>query len=192
MDDREARLQLKQGDITAEKADAVVNAANSRLAGGGGVDGAIHRAAGPALAAECAEIIKRIGRLPPGKAVITGAGAMAASFVIHTVGPVWRGGGAGEEACLRSAYRESLSLALGKGLKSVSFPSISTGAYGYPAELAAPAAVDEVLKFLRANPGIGPVRFVLYDEASFGVYEKALRSVRDTAGILPSGKGGPV
>ncbi|MBI4802890.1 MAG: O-acetyl-ADP-ribose deacetylase [Elusimicrobia bacterium] len=171
-----ARLRLEKGDITFEKTDAVVNAANCRLAGGGGVDGAIHRAAGPALAAECAAIIKRIGRLETGKAVITAAGGMKSRFVIHTPGPVWKGGGAGEETLLRSCYRESLALALSSGLKTLAFPSISTGVYGYPTELAAPAALDEVLRFLNKNAGIELVRFVLYDEDTFMTYEKALKA----------------
>jgi O-acetyl-ADP-ribose deacetylase (regulator of RNase III) len=135
-------LTLRQGDITTAEVDAVVNAANSRLAGGGGVDGAIHRAAGPELLQACQEIVGERGELPAGQAVITPGFNMAADWVIHTVGPVWRGGGHNEAATLRSAYRESLARAEEKSLQSVAFPAISCGAYGYPVDQAAHIALE--------------------------------------------------
>lgn len=138
----QAQLAILEGDITRSEADAVVNAANSGLLGGGGVDGAIHRAAGPELLAACREVIATIGSLPAGQAVITPGFCLAARFVIHTVGPIWRGGHAGEEALLRSAYAQSLLLAQANGLSSIAFPAISCGAYGYPLELAAPLTLD--------------------------------------------------
>lgn len=143
-----ARLLLAQGDLTRADADAIVNAANSSLLGGGGVDGAIHRAAGPELLAACRVIAQRQGPLPAGRAVITPGFNLPARFVIHTVGPIWRGGPQGgvhdEERLLRSAYGESLRLARDNGLARVAFPAISCGAYGYPLKLAAPIALDEL------------------------------------------------
>jgi O-acetyl-ADP-ribose deacetylase len=138
------RLVLIQGDLTRADADAIVNAANPTLLGGGGVDGAIHRAAGPELLAACRVIAGRIGSLPPGRAAITPGFRLPARFVIHTVGPVWAGGSRGEERLLRSAYSESLCLAQENGLARIAFPAISCGAYGYPLDLAAPAALDEL------------------------------------------------
>ena len=137
-------IVLKVGDITAEEVDAVVNAANSSLLGGGGVDGAIHRAGGPEILAECKSISARQGGCPTGQAVVTTAGKLPASRVIHTVGPRWRGGARGEEELLRSAYQNSLSLARQQGARIVAFPSISTGAYGYPVHLAARVAIETV------------------------------------------------
>ncbi len=141
------RLVLIQGDITRQATDAIVNAANSGLMGGGGVDGAIHRAGGPAIMEECRRIRDRIGRLPAGQAVITTGGRLKAKYVIHTVGPVWHGGTSGEAETLASAHRESLKLAAEKGLKSISFPAISTGAYGYPMESAARIALETAMDF---------------------------------------------
>ena len=141
------RLVLIQGDITRQATDAIVNAANSGLMGGGGVDGAIHRAGGPAIMEECRKIRGKIGRLPAGQAVITTGGRLKARHVIHTVGPVWHGGTSGEAETLASAHRESLKLAAEKGLKSVSFPAISTGAYGYPMEAAARIALETAMDF---------------------------------------------
>ncbi len=179
-----ARLSLLQGDITGQATDAIVNAANSSLMGGGGVDGAIHRAGGPAILAECERIVARQGRLPAGKAVITGGGNLRARFVIHTVGPVWRGGNSNEAGLLASAYRESLGLAAQKGLASVSFPSISTGAYGYPVEAAARIALRTVIEFLeRGESSLREVVFVLYDAGTFEVYRQAL------SGLLPAPQG---
>jgi len=147
----QGRLALREGDITRSDADAIVNAANSGLLGGGGVDGAIHRAAGPDLLASCRAIVEEIGSLPAGQAVITPGYRLTARFVIHTVGPIWRGGQHGEEGLLRSAYAASLRLAHARGLTSIAFPAISCGAYGYPLELAAPVALSELCSGLQAG-----------------------------------------
>lgn len=147
----DAQLLLMEGDITRSDAEAVVNAANSGLLGGGGVDGAIHRAAGPELLAACREIIARSGPLPPGQAVLTPGFCLAARFVIHTVGPIWRGGGFGEETALRLAYAASLRLAQEHGLRRIAFPAISCGAYGYPLKQAARVALDELRRGLEAG-----------------------------------------
>lgn len=172
-------LRLTQGDITQVAADAIVNAANSGLLGGGGVDGAIHRAGGHAIYNECKAIVSRIGSLPAGRAVITTGGNLPARRVIHTVGPVWHGGGAGEAGTLASAYRESLRLAEQYGLSTVAFPSISTGAFGYPVTHAAPVALEAVAEFLRSEAGsVREVTFVLYDAGTFGAYAEALERVR--------------
>jgi len=172
-------LRLAQGDITQVAADAIVNAANSGLLGGGGVDGAIHRAGGPAIYNECKAIVSRIGSLPAGRAVITTGGDLPARRVIHTVGPVWHGGGAGEADTLASAYRESLRLAEQYGLATVAFPSISTGAFGYPVTRAAPVALEVVTEFLRSEArSVREVTFVLYDAHTFSVYAEALEHVR--------------
>ena len=172
-----AKLSIIKGDITRQETDAIVNAANSGLMGGGGVDGAIHRAGGPAILEECKIIVARQGYLPAGKAVITTAGRMKAKHVIHTVGPVWRGGGESEPALLASAYRESLKLAAENRLNSVSFPSISTGAYGYPAEEAAAVAVKTVSDFLAEETSIKEVIFVLFDEKTYDVYATAIAGI---------------
>ncbi len=145
----QARLSIIQGDITRQATDAIVNAANSSLMGGGGVDGAIHRAGGPAILEECKQIVSRQGRLPTGKAVITTGGNLKARFVIHTVGPIWYGGKKGEPELLASAYRESLRVAADNNLGSISFPSISTGAYGYSVAEAAKVAVSTVASFIK-------------------------------------------
>ncbi len=174
----QAKLVLAQGDITRQSTDAIVNAANSSLMGGGGVDGAIHRAGGPAILEECKRIIARQGPLPTGQAVITKSGNLKAKYVIHTVGPVWHDGRSGEPELLASAYRESLKLAVDKGLKSVAFPSISTGAYGYPIDKAAGVALDVVISFLKAKAtSVTEVDFVLYDSRAFEVYAAALRDL---------------
>jgi O-acetyl-ADP-ribose deacetylase (regulator of RNase III) len=170
-------LMLVQGDLTQQPVDAIVNAANSSLMGGGGVDGAIHRAGGPAILEECRRIVVERGRLPPGQAVITTGGQLPARFVIHTVGPVWRGGGSGEAETLASAYRASLALALQHGLKTVAFPAISTGAYGYPVEQAAATALRTVHSFLKSGVELEEVRFVLYDEATYAAYETVLKTL---------------
>ncbi len=170
-----ARISVIQGDITGQATDAIVNAANSGLMGGGGVDGAIHRAGGPAILEECKEIVSRQGRLPTGKAVITTGGNLKARYVIHTVGPIWRGGNKGERELLASAYNESLILAAKNGLTSVSFPSISTGAYGYPVDEAAGVAVKTVKDFLKKQESsVTEVVFVLFDSATFSVYASKL------------------
>ena len=168
-----ARVELVQGDITRQDTDAIVNAANPSLLGGGGVDGAIHRAGGPEILEEC----RRLGGCPPGEARITTGGRLSARYVIHAVGPVYYNGKSGEPAKLASAYRCSLELAQKHGLRSVAFPSISTGAYGYPVEEAAPIALRTVVDYLRHHPGIELVRFVLYDTPTYAVYEEALRSL---------------
>ncbi len=168
-------IELVRGDITREETDAIVNAANSSLLGGGGVDGAIHRAGGPQILAECRAIRARQGECPTGEAVITSGGRLAARYVIHTVGPVWRGGRAGEPALLASCYRNSLDLAARNGVRTIAFPSISTGVYGYPAAKAAPVARAAVAAFL-AGEDRAPerVRFVLFDDATFEAYRAAL------------------
>jgi O-acetyl-ADP-ribose deacetylase (regulator of RNase III) len=171
------RLALVQGDITIQATDAIVNAANSGLMGGGGVDGAIHRAGGPAIMEECRKIREKLGRLPAGKAVITTGGRLKAKYVIHTVGPVWHGGTSGEAETLVSAYRESLKLAVERGLKSISFPAISTGAYGYPLEPAARVALQTVIDFLSQNKSLEEVVFVLYDSATYQIYAETLRKL---------------
>ncbi len=154
--------------------DAVVNAANSSLMGGGGVDGAIHRAGGPAILDECRRIREQQGTLPPGEAVITGAGRLPCRRVIHTVGPVWAGGGRGEAATLTRCYRNSLALAAANGLESLAFPSISTGAFGYPVEEAARTAVRAVKEVLEAGSPVKRVRWVLFSDADLAAYRAAL------------------
>jgi O-acetyl-ADP-ribose deacetylase (regulator of RNase III) len=173
-----ASLSIVQGDITRQATDAIVNAANSGLMGGGGVDGAIHRAGGPAILEECIKIVARQGRLPAGQAVITTAGNMKAKHVIHTVGPVWGGGDRGEPGLLASAYRESLKLAAANQLASLSFPSISTGAYGYPVDQAARIALKEVASFLTKESSIKEVVFVLFDARTYSAYAEALQEIK--------------
>jgi O-acetyl-ADP-ribose deacetylase len=165
---------LKQGDITREEVDAIVNAANSGLLGGGGVDGAIHRAGGPSIMEECRAIRARQGGCPTGEAVITGAGHLRARWVVHAVGPVWRGGEAGEPELLASAYRRGLALAAARGARTIAFPSISTGIYGYPVALAAPLALGVARDFALANPAFAEIRFVLFGADSFAAFERAL------------------
>ena len=168
------RIELALGDITREHVDAIVNAANPELRGGGGVDGAIHRAGGPEIMAEC----RKIGHCEPGEAVITGAGKLSARFVIHAVGPVWTGGGAEEEVLLASCHERALELAREHGCRTVTFPAISTGAYGYPPRLAAPIALAATSDALVRLPRIEKVRFVFVDAELLGVYEKALTHLR--------------
>jgi len=171
----EARLSVIRGDITNQATDAIVNAANSSLMGGGGVDGAIHRAGGPAILEECKRIVSRQGRLPTGKAVVTTGGNLKARFVIHTVGPVWHGGSKGEPELLASAYRESLKVVAENNLSSISFPSISTGAYGYPVAEAAKVAINTVVSFLKeGTTSIKEVIFVLFDSTTFQAYSSTL------------------
>ena len=169
-----ASLTLVRGDITKERVDAIVNAANERLMGGGGVDGAIHRAGGQAIAAECSEIRAREGGCPTGQAVITSGGNLPARHVIHTVGPVWRGGSGGEPELLASCYRESLGLAVGHGIRTIAFPSISTGVYGYPLAAAAAVALNTVKQFLETHDGIDEVRFVLFNDEAYRSFSDAL------------------
>jgi O-acetyl-ADP-ribose deacetylase (regulator of RNase III) len=165
-----SRLELVEGDITRQDTEAIVNAANTSLLGGGGVDGAIHRAGGPQILEEC----RGIGGCPTGEARITTAGRLRARWVIHTVGPVYRDGRHGEPELLAGAYRSSLQLASERGIKSLAFPSISTGAYGYPLAEAARIALTTIRDYLRAHPDISLVRFVLFGEAALRTYETAL------------------
>jgi O-acetyl-ADP-ribose deacetylase (regulator of RNase III) len=168
------RIVLKRGDITCEKVDAIVNAANSGLLGGGGVDGAIHRAGGPTILAECRAIREKKGPCATGHAVITGAGHLEADHVIHAVGPRWTGGEQNEARLLAGAYQASLRLAAESGAKTIAFPSISTGAYGFPVKQAAPIALRVCRDFARENPGLREIRFVLFSEADLRVYREAL------------------
>jgi O-acetyl-ADP-ribose deacetylase (regulator of RNase III) len=169
-------IGLVKGDITAESVDAIVNAANSSLMGGGGVDGAIHRRGGPAILDECRRIRSTTlpQGLPPGRAVATTAGDLAARWVIHTVGPVFSKN-EDRSAILASCHTESLRLADELGARTVAFPAISTGVYGYPLDLAAPVALDAVMK---ADTGVEEVRFVLFDDAAFEAFDRALKEVR--------------
>jgi O-acetyl-ADP-ribose deacetylase (regulator of RNase III) len=172
-----AVLELVQGDITQQDTEAIVNAANRSLLGGGGVDGAIHRAAGPELLAEC----RTLGGCETGDAVITRGYQLKAKYVIHTVGPVYRGSNPRTEGLLKSAYRRSLEVARDKGIRSVAFPSISTGVYSYPLEEAAPVALRTVIGFLREHPQMERVRFALRSEKALQAFEKAL------GGLEPAG-----
>ncbi|NOY54189.1 MAG: O-acetyl-ADP-ribose deacetylase [Deltaproteobacteria bacterium] len=171
-----SKLVLVRGDITKADTEAIVNAANSSLMGGGGVDGAIHRAGGPAILEACKKIVAKQGRCPTGEAVITMGGTLTARYVIHTVGPVWSGGNRNERELLARAYRNSLTLAKEKGVSSVSFPSISTGAYRFPIEEAARIALSTVREFLQGCE-LEEVRFVLFSERDLAVYEEALQEV---------------
>ena len=168
------QLTLIQGDITKVTVDAIVNAANTSLLGGGGVDGAIHRACGPAILEECRGIRARQGGCKVGEAVITTAGRLPAKYVIHTVGPVWNEGGEAQEALLADAYRNSLSLALSHGVRTIAFPNISTGIYRFPKELAARIAVETVRDFVMQNAGIEEVVFVCFDEENVRIYRGLL------------------
>jgi len=180
----QAKLRIIQGDITRQATDAIVNAANSSLMGGGGVDGAIHRAGGLTILEECKQIVARQGRLPTGKAVITTGGNLKAKYVIHTVGPIWHGGNKGEPELLASAYQQSLKIAAEKNINSVSFPSISTGAYGYPVGQASEVALDAVITFLsQRTASLREVVFVLFDSRTFGVYSSALREIAGKKGL---------
>ena len=170
-------LTVVQGDITTQEVDAIVNAANSSLMGGGGVDGAIRRAGGPAISEECNEIRSRQGDCPTGQAVITTGGSLPAKHVIHTVGPVWRGGKSDEPETLASCYRESLSLALNYHIETIAFPSISTGIFGYPTEKASVTALNTIKSFLEGHEGVVEVRFVLFDDDTYRCYEGALREL---------------
>lgn len=165
-----ARVEVLLGDITKLEVDAIVNAANTGLWGGGGVDGAIHRAAGPELAEACRRIRETEGGCPVGKAVITAAGRLPCKRVIHTVGPVWRGGGEGEAGLLASCYRESLELARREGFRSLAFPAISTGVYGYPKAEAAAIAQRVVREWLDAHEGLERLVFVCFDRENLGLY----------------------
>ncbi|MDA4846692.1 O-acetyl-ADP-ribose deacetylase [Hoeflea poritis] len=166
-------LRLLKADITTLEVGAVVNAANSSLLGGGGVDGAIHRAGGPRILEECKAIVKRIGRCPPGEAVMTSGGNLPADHVIHTVGPVWRGGKEGEPALLASCYARSLQLCVDNDIRSVAFPNISTGIYGYPKQPAADIAVTAVRAF-SSSAKIDTVIFACFDDENHEIYRALL------------------
>lgn len=169
------RITVIKGDITKVQVDAIVNAANSGLLGGGGVDGAIHRAGGQAIMDECIEIRKRQGGCRTGEAVITTAGKLPARYVIHTVGPIWNGGKNNEEQLLSSCYVNSLKLAVSNGVKSIAFPNISTGIYGFPKKLAAPIAVNAVSDFLKDDSSIEQVTFVCFDDENYNLYAELLK-----------------
>jgi len=166
-------LTLVEGDITREETDAIVNAANSRLMGGAGVDGAIHSAGGPSIMEEC----RKIGGCPTGQAVITTGGSLKAKYVIHTVGPVYQGGSKGEANLLKSAYLSSLKLASAKGLKSISFPAISTGVYSYPLAEAAHIALKIAVDYLRGNTDIEVIRFILFDRRLYDIFAAELKKL---------------
>src|SRR5215470_12492805 len=168
-------LELVTGDITGQATDAIVNAANSRLAGGGGVDGAIHRTGGPSIMAETRH--KYPQGCPTGEAVITGAGQLPARYVIHAVGPIWNGGQSQEAELLASAYQKSLEAAVAQQCQSVALPSLSTGAYAYPVALAAHTALTTVVAFLREHHAPSLVRFVLFDRGTYEVYARALEEL---------------
>jgi O-acetyl-ADP-ribose deacetylase (regulator of RNase III) len=171
-------LRLVQGDITRVAVDAIVNAANAALRGGGGVDGAIHRAGGPAIMAELDRIRAAQGGCATGSAVVTTAGNLPAKYVFHAVGPIWRGGAHGEPELLASCYRTAMRLAAEHGVRSISFPSISTGVYGYPVEEAAPVALRAVVEALEGEISVETAIFVLFDRATFDVYAQALEAIR--------------
>jgi len=176
----QTKLSLTQGDITKQTTDAIVNAANPGLMGGGGVDGAIHRAGGLAILEECKQIVAKQGRLQTGKAAITTGGNLKAKKVIHTVGPVWYGGNRNEARLLENAYYECLKIANDNKLSSISFPSISTGAYGYPVSEAAKIAVRTVISFLREQAtSIKEVVFVLFDSRTYESYCSALQGMTE-------------
>ena len=166
---------MLQGDITKLNVDTIVNAANSSLMGGGGVDGAIHRAGGPSILEECKKIITKQGSCPTGEAVITTGGNLPAKYVIHSVGPVWSGGKKNEAEKLANCYKNSLQLAIDNGIKTIAFPNISTGIYGYPKKEAAEIAVSTVKEFFQNNNVISKVIFVCFDEENFQIYQQLLR-----------------
>jgi len=170
----DSRIELLLGDITSLKVDSIVNAANTQLKGGGGVDGAIHRVAGAILHEECMQIIKDKGSCPTGDAVITSAGNLPCKYVIHTVGPVWQGGSNNEEKLLARAYYNSMALAKKKKIKTIAFPNISTGVYGFPKQRAAEIAVQEVKNFLDMNGYIEKVIFVCFEDANYKIYKNIL------------------
>ena len=170
-------LQLLQGDITEQRVDAIVNAANSQLAGGAGVDGAIHRSGGPDIMADTNQ--KHPEGCPTGSAVASVAGRLSAKFVFHAVGPVWRGGKEGEPAQLSSAYRSCLKLAVENNCESIAFPAISTGVYGYPLDLAANVSLQTCIDFLKWHKQPDEVRFILFGEGAFGAYARSLETLVD-------------
>ncbi|MBP2031792.1 O-acetyl-ADP-ribose deacetylase (regulator of RNase III) [Clostridium algifaecis] len=171
------KITITKGDITRENVDAIVNAANSGLRGGGGVDGAIHSAGGPKILEECMVIISKIGRLETGEAVITSAGNLKAKYVIHTVGPIWHGGDKNEETLLANAYRNSLKLASENKIKTIAFSNISTGVYGFPKKLASKIAFNTVIESLKNYEAIEKVKFVCFDDYNYKLYVNLLNDV---------------
>jgi len=169
-----SRIEILHGDITTLEVDAIVNAANSELSGGGGVDGAIHHAAGSKLLDECRTIRERQGGCPPGEAVITSGADLKAKFIIHAVGPIWNGGKEDEDQLLASAYRNSLQLAVSNSVESIAFPNISTGIYGFPKKAAAEIVIREVEKFLRNDTTIQRLIFCCFDKENFELYSRLL------------------
>lgn len=166
------KISIIKGDITKENVDAIVNAANSGLLGGGGVDGAIHRVGGIEILKECKEIINKIGKLETGKVVITSGGNLKAKYVIHTVGPIWRGGNCNEETLLASCYINSLNLALEKGIKTIAFPNISTGVYGFPQDLAVEIVFNTMRENIEKYKDIKEIKFVCFDDWNYKLYLK--------------------
>lgn len=194
MPDFAVRVSLDRGkildlhgpaDITKETTEAIVNAANSSLMGGGGVDGAIHAAGGPSILKECAKIAGEIGQLPPGKAVLTTGGRLPAKYVIHTVGPVFRRGQAAQAATLASCYRESVQIADDHGIHSLAFPSISTGAFGYPVDEAAQVAIPTTVEAILAATHVTHARFVLFDAATLRAYTRAFEKLHNSGSLSP-------
>ena len=185
LDDGKAIEIYGPADITAETTDAIVNAANSTLLGGGGVDGAIHRAGGPAILAECRQVLRSIGRLNAGQAVITSGGNLAAKHVIHTVGPVYRGGESKEAETLASCHRESIRIADEHQLASLSFPAISTGAFGYPESEAAPIAIAAAIEALSSAKYVNRCRFVLFDVSTVRAYRRATEKLHRSNSTSP-------
>ena len=171
------RIELQKGDITKVKVDAIVNAANNSLMGGGGVDGAIHRAGGTAILEECKKIRDKQGGCNTGEAVITTAGNLPVNYIIHTVGPVWQGGQYGEKEKLRNCYRNSLKLAVDNKIKTIAFPNISTGVYHYPKAKAAEIAFEEVRTFLTTHSELEKVIFVCFDDDNYNYYQKLYNSL---------------
>jgi O-acetyl-ADP-ribose deacetylase (regulator of RNase III) len=171
-----ALIEVIQGDITKLTVDAIVNAANSSLMGGGGVDGAIHRAAGPVLPEECRQIVARQGGCKTGEAVITSGGNLKCRYVIHTVGPVWRGGNNEEKEKLASCYKHSLRLAVEHDIRSIAFPNISTGVYGFPKEQASYIAIETVKAYLAKEPTIEKLIFVCFDTENLNLYTSILKN----------------
>ena len=171
------KISLIKGDITKINVDAIVNAANTSLMGGGGVDGAIHRSGGSAILDDCRKIVARQGNCKVGEAVITSGGRLPARYVIHTVGPVWNGGTKNEKTLLASCYRKSLELALKNSIKTLAFPNISTGIYRFPKDIACGIALETVSEFLNQNEGIDAVQFVCFDDENFDLYALALKQI---------------
>lgn len=171
MEDKDLRkINIVKGDITKENVDAIVNAANSGLLGGGGVDGAIHKVGGSEILKECKEIINKIGKLETGKAVITSGGKLKAKYVIHTVGPIWRGGNFNEENLLADCYKNSLNLAIKEGIKTIAFPNISTGVYGFPENLAVKIVFKTMKENIEKYKEIKEIKFVCFDDWNYRLY----------------------